>query len=306
MAYKGSSLAGDQIMVPGDYLMSPNGRFAALLLVNGSLAVFWTRLVSPQSSSLPSFDPEEGGLLWGSPAGLPTGNYFLCMQTDGNLVAYNGTNFQNSGGALWATNTNVSASVGSFALNLENDGCLTVRWSIPLPFGLSLRWNSGTSVKGEGEKRLLSGVDSSVQFKRRMSLTAPHPPSTQITMDDTPAKILDEQIWVQWDWYQAGSLVGSVFLNKNTKMALSYNGNVKPVDQSYFVNADSIWTRGGAENHSGDYPPLLTAVRPLADVTQNLNVRGDSYPSGVSVQTCGWDRASSNLIWEITTAKDSK
>lgn len=119
MANKGSFLATGQYLDVGDYLVSANAQYFAIMQSDGNFVIY-------QGS-----DPaHQGTPIWATNTndGLPSHfiPYFLIMQSDGNLVQYNGTgaNPYFELPARWASNT-MRAQGQYFAL-LRNDGHLVL------------------------------------------------------------------------------------------------------------------------------------------------------------------------------------
>lgn len=148
MGSLGSTLAAGAVMHPGDYLLSPNGQFCAVLQDNGDLAVhrgrwpdrmvgpmWWTGCGSPPGSypkNLSARLTQDGvlqvesatGQLWASGRQRPgTVPPVATMQDDGNFT------LSVPGNVYWATNTyqgavrvqNKGAYVASFSLSTGGD-----------------------------------------------------------------------------------------------------------------------------------------------------------------------------------------
>ncbi|MCG8460181.1 MAG: hypothetical protein MI919_28185 [Holophagales bacterium] len=95
MANKGSQLSVGQSLEVDDYLVSPSGRYFAILQRDGNFCVY--RGNGPAN---------QGDFVWGSvqAAGYKprNGEYFVIMQDDGNFCQYKGTP-ANQGGFVWGT-----------------------------------------------------------------------------------------------------------------------------------------------------------------------------------------------------------
>ena len=95
MANKGSFLATGQYLSVGDYLVSDNGEFFAVMQSDGNFVLY--------RGSGPS---DNQGYIWSiSHTSLPTGQYVAIMQGDGNFVVYQGSDPAHQGTPIWATNT---------------------------------------------------------------------------------------------------------------------------------------------------------------------------------------------------------
>ena len=109
MANKGSFLATGQYLSVGDYLVSDNGEFFAVMQSDGNFVLY--------RGSGPS---DNQGYIWSiSHTSLPTGQYFAIMQSDGNFVVYQGSDPAHQGAPIWATNTSGQSFV--YAI-MQSDG----------------------------------------------------------------------------------------------------------------------------------------------------------------------------------------
>jgi hypothetical protein len=109
MANKGSFLATGQYLSVGDYLVSDNGEFFAVMQNDGNFVLY--------RGSGPS---DNQGYIWSiSHTSLPTGQYFAIMQSDGNFVVYHGSDPAHQGAPIWATNTSGQSFV--YAI-MQSDG----------------------------------------------------------------------------------------------------------------------------------------------------------------------------------------
>lgn len=84
MANKGSQLSAGQFLEVNDYLVSPGGKYFAIMQADGNFCVYHGS--GPQN---------QGNFVWGSvqAAGYPpqNGQYVVIMQDDGNFCQYTGT-----------------------------------------------------------------------------------------------------------------------------------------------------------------------------------------------------------------------
>lgn len=95
MANKGSQLSIGQFLEVNDYLVSPGGKYFAIMQGDGNFVVYQGN--GPHN---------QGKFVWGSvqAAGYKpkNGEYFAIMQSDGNFTQYNGTP-ANRGSFVWGT-----------------------------------------------------------------------------------------------------------------------------------------------------------------------------------------------------------
>jgi hypothetical protein len=113
MVNKGTFLKCDDFLTVGDYLVSENRLYFAIMQNNGQLAVY--RGPGPY---------DNHGLVWGVDASAPVGQFFTIMQSSGQLAVYKGTGPADNHGLLWCSNA--SAPVGQFFVIIENDGNFTI------------------------------------------------------------------------------------------------------------------------------------------------------------------------------------
>jgi len=97
----------------------------------------------------------DGTLHQGEQLRSANGAYYLTMQTDGNLVAYNGNNFI-SQAAFWSSQTN-GRGTGPYRLTMQEDGNLVVYDGRNQP-----TWASNTFQKGSRGHRLVVQNDRNV------------------------------------------------------------------------------------------------------------------------------------------------
>lgn len=115
MANKGSFITDNRILASGDYLVSNNRAFFAMMQDDGNLCVY--RGAGPASNK---------GLLCSTLThGLPIGNYFAIMQGDGNLCVYRGTGPADNQGLIWGA-LGHSQPASSYFTVLQDDGNLAV------------------------------------------------------------------------------------------------------------------------------------------------------------------------------------
>ncbi len=115
MANKGASLLQGQVLNGDDYLLSPNGLYVAYMQDDGNFVLYHTTSTQP-----PNVDWSRP--YWSTGTSIRQQG-FAKMQTDGNFVLYHGT-ASNQGSPYWASNTNRGA--GSYHLDMQSDGNLVV------------------------------------------------------------------------------------------------------------------------------------------------------------------------------------
>src|SRR5438045_734450 len=105
VANKGSSLATNQSLNMGDFLVSPNGNYTAIMQDDGNFVVY---------------QGTGGHAIWASGVvpGASNGPYHAIMQNDGNFVVYQGT----GGHAIWASGVIPGAGNGPYNAVMRNDG----------------------------------------------------------------------------------------------------------------------------------------------------------------------------------------
>jgi hypothetical protein len=103
MGNKGSLLAQGGFLNVGDYLVSANGLFVAVMQEDGNFCVY-----------------RGGSALWCTMATGAGGQFCAVMQGDGNFCVYSGTSENHTGDALWCTMA--TASGGQFNAVMQDDG----------------------------------------------------------------------------------------------------------------------------------------------------------------------------------------
>ena len=95
MANKGAQLSAGQSLNVNDYLVSPGGKYFAIMQLDGNFCVYHGN--GPDN---------QGDFVWGSvqAAGYKpkNGEYFAIMQSDGNFCQYTGTPAK-QGDFVWGT-----------------------------------------------------------------------------------------------------------------------------------------------------------------------------------------------------------
>jgi hypothetical protein len=131
---RGSFLLVGDALHGGDYLVSPNGQYSAVMQDDGNFVLYW------------GCPPDKlVGAMWTSDtSGL--GDMSLSMQHDGNLVVYR------DGKAQWASNT--TGKSGSLFALLANDGNFLLYQGTPDKPGTAY-WDTATGqvniwVKNKG------------------------------------------------------------------------------------------------------------------------------------------------------------
>ena len=138
MANKGSSLATNQSLNTGDFLVSPNSNFTAIMQDDGNFVVYEGKAITPFRRTV----------IWASEVapGVGNGPYRAIMQDDGNFVVYERT----GGRAIWATGIVPGAGSGPYRAVMQDDGNFviyqgagegTAIWAVNGPRGSSLANN---------------------------------------------------------------------------------------------------------------------------------------------------------------------
>jgi len=126
MANRGSVLTAGQALSGGDYLVSPNGQYCAVMQADGNFVLYWGYL------------PDRLiGAMWASDTQDHPGNLSLVMQGDHNLVLYQGST------PLWASNTDTTQDPGHVFAKMQDDGNFVLYHGTPDSTGASY-WDSGT------------------------------------------------------------------------------------------------------------------------------------------------------------------
>ena len=145
IAGKKAWLGPGEFLNVGDYLVSQNGQYLALMQNDGNFELrycsygkdpasssdpYWTSnsAVQPESS-YPAYDP-----------------FFVVMQTDGNFVIYKGTGPDNIyGGAAQGFHWNSGTTMGICFAVLQDDGNFVVYQGTDLAHQGAFCWNSGVA-----------------------------------------------------------------------------------------------------------------------------------------------------------------
>ncbi len=115
MANKGTWLTTGQYLGVGDYLVSDNGQFYAIMQSDGNFVLY--RGSGPRDNQ---------GYIWSiSQTSLPTGQYFAIMQGDGNFVVYHGTGPSDNQGYIWSI-SHTSLPTGQYFAIMQSDGNFVV------------------------------------------------------------------------------------------------------------------------------------------------------------------------------------
>ena len=97
----------------GDYIVSANGMFFAVIEADGKLRVY-------RGAGL----ERHQGLLWETARGAPGNRFFALVQTDGNFCIYRGTDLSHNEGWVWGTQ--LTAEGGEFYGHLQDDGTFAI------------------------------------------------------------------------------------------------------------------------------------------------------------------------------------
>jgi hypothetical protein len=290
----------------GEFLMSSNGRFCGQLQQNGTFGVYWNQTDAVLDPPPKEFQP-GGEPIWITDRSGPDGDYFLVMQSDGNLVIYPGTNFQNCGHFLW--NNDRPDQNGTLALNLQDNGCLMVTRNG------AQNWSSGTDVMDDWPLTAIiskARIDGPTKWDHTVlalstraatnggaGLQAAPEPQTGLSVtglsNDGKFTATPDQIWRRLYWYQDGAFIGCVMVSQARRMALSWDGELTTTLTNEITPA-STWTFGEKES-DGEW----RAIRPFQNDTVNLNVKGNPpYATGTEVILWRWNKGGAdNLIWEF-------
>jgi hypothetical protein len=120
-------LGTNEILHAGEYLTSDSGRYRAHLFTHGDFAVY---------------DTVADDWLWNAGVNSAEGDYFACMQGDGNFVIYRGTDWSNYGPDLWSTGVHTE---GEYFIYMQDDGNLALYPGTTEKHGQCL-WGIGNSV----------------------------------------------------------------------------------------------------------------------------------------------------------------
>ena len=138
---KSSSLTPGQFLQSGEYLVSSNRAYFAIMQTDGNFCVY--------RGSGPS---DNHGVVWA--INLENANMalypgsFAIMQTDGNFCVFRGSDPSHNQGLVWAINllnANMALYPGSFAV-MQDDGNFCVYQDSPANQGSAV-WRSGSVVQ---------------------------------------------------------------------------------------------------------------------------------------------------------------
>jgi len=133
MAYRGDYIVSGHFLNVGDYLVSANKVFFAIMQGDGNLCVY--------KGSSPG---DNQGIMWASNSDKGQGNYFLLMQGDGNLCVYKGSSPGDNHGIVWASNSNKGQ--GNYFLLMQEDGNFCVYKGTGPGNNLGVVWAAGCNV----------------------------------------------------------------------------------------------------------------------------------------------------------------
>jgi hypothetical protein len=122
MPVKHSYLAANDVLQPGDYLVSPSGKYVASLKENGQLSLCYT----VQGSS----EPDWNRCYWQSPVS-PGNQPWGVMQEDGNFVLYDGPQVQDPDHPDPAYFASCTPLYRALVTTLLDDGNLVVCTGVP-------------------------------------------------------------------------------------------------------------------------------------------------------------------------------
>lgn len=127
-----SILPMNQILGVGDYIVSGNGLFFAILQSDGNFCVY--RGIDAA---------HDHGLLWGIKKSGDGGEFFALVQTDGNFCVYRGTDLMHNRGWHWGTQA--TADGGEFYAAMQDDGNFCIRKGSGPEDSYGLVWASGVT-----------------------------------------------------------------------------------------------------------------------------------------------------------------
>ena len=283
MANMGDTLTTGQFLRSGDYLVSQNGLFYAILQYDGNFAIFWGNGPTVNACRI-----------WGGSDFNFGRDRFLVMQGDGNLCCYAGLDPTLQGGLLWQSG--VAPGPGTYRCTLQNDGNLCV-----YPASGGAIWCTNTHVEDSAGHFLWSSVaNPDAPSQAYLVLAAPDNPGlgsgliVSIFSSGDP-----KQIWTKRTWTQNGNEVAFALINQATGLYAYGPWNHDRVRLTDRLDAYALWTRGGDEY---PYQPPRYAIRTFATDSWNLNVAGDDpYRPGTAVILWDWNSGPQgpplNLTW---------
>jgi hypothetical protein len=137
-----STLAMNEIIGVGDYIVSGNGLFFAILQADGNFCVYRGIDVA-----------HDHGLLWGIRKSAEGGEFFALVQTDGNFCIYRGTDLMHNRGWHWGTQ--VTAEGNAFYAAMQDDGNFCIRKGSGANDSHGLVWASGVTDRVENIDEIL-------------------------------------------------------------------------------------------------------------------------------------------------------
>jgi hypothetical protein len=135
MVNKNSYLTVGQCLNVGDYLLSDNNAYFAIMQSNGQLAVY--RGTGPA---------DNHGNIWASPGGIKGSDaFFAIMQSNGQLAVYRGTGPADNHGNVWASPISTTLPSRKSFVIIEDDGNFTVYAGSDPADNHGLLWCTGFS-----------------------------------------------------------------------------------------------------------------------------------------------------------------
>jgi hypothetical protein len=131
-----STVAMNEILAVGDYIVSGNGLFFATLRADGNFCVYRGIDVA-----------HDHALLWGIRKSAEGGQFFARVQADGNFCIYRGTDPMHNQGWHWGTQ--VKAEGRSFYAAMQDDGNFCIRRGRGADDSQGLVWASGVTDRVE-------------------------------------------------------------------------------------------------------------------------------------------------------------
>src|SRR5689334_7924831 len=163
MANKGSSLPAGQFLQIGDYLVSDNGQYFAVMQGDGNFVLYYATATVPPT-------PDGKRPFWATNTSH-SGSCFAIMQNDGNFVLYAGLDPAHAAAPYWASNTNKGS--GQYTLIMQNDGNLVLyRQGTALWASNTVQASTPTPISQPAATGQLSAAS---QPAASQSTTASHP-----------------------------------------------------------------------------------------------------------------------------------
>ena len=282
MANMGDTLKTGQFLRAGDYLVSTNGLFYAIMQYDGNFSVFW--------GNGPTVNPT---IIWGGNQFSLGRDRFLIMQGDGNLCCYTGMDPTQQLGLVWQSG--VAPGPGNYRCTLQNGGNLCV-----FADNGTLVWQSGNNVEDNPNNYIRSSVPNpDAPSQDYLNLAVPDNAQIGTSLILSRASSGDQkQLWTKRTWTRNGNEYAYALINQATGLFAYGPWNHNPVKLTDRCDAYALWTSGGNEF---PFKPPRYAIRTYACDGWNLNVPGNSpYKPGSTAVLWDWTPgAPMNLTWHF-------